>query len=66
MSLSVHARDESDAVAAVLLDSYHTPDAEALLLAAHARVNRHDRRRRELATHGTAAAAFCRWAHRPL
>src|SRR5437588_4261459 len=58
MSLSVNARDESDAVAAVLLDSYHTPDAEALLLAAHARVNRHDRRRRELATHGIAAAAF--------
>src|SRR5438067_8498916 len=48
----------SDAVAAVLLDSYDTPDAEALLLAADARVLRHDRRRRELATHGIAASAF--------
>jgi HD-GYP domain-containing protein (c-di-GMP phosphodiesterase class II) len=59
MSLPVHARlTSADTVAAVLLDSYDTPDAEALLLAADARVNRHDRRRRELVTHGIAAATF--------
>ena len=32
-------------VYAVLLDSYDSPDAEALLLAGEARVNRHARRR---------------------
>jgi len=42
----------------VLLDSYDSPDAEALLLAGEARVNRHARRRRELATQAIAATAF--------
>lgn len=42
----------------MLLDSYDSPDAEALLLAGEARVNRHARLRRELATQGIAATAF--------
>jgi HD-GYP domain-containing protein (c-di-GMP phosphodiesterase class II) len=42
----------------VLLDSYDSPDAEALLVAGEARGRRHARRRRELLTQGIAAATF--------